>query len=106
MPIRKEHTLSVLAKAKNMLVVTEKEKARATEIMQFGVKPLDALHFEINQQAIRLLYKELGVADAVRFLKQYTQGFGNYTQERKVIFANKSLDDIVSQIEKRRKTAQ
>lgn len=61
---------------------------------------------EINQQAISLLYKELGVVDAVRFLKQFTQGYGNYTQEREVIFANKSLDDIVSEIEKRRKTAQ
>jgi len=61
---------------------------------------------EINQQAIKLLYKELGVVDAVRFLKQFTQGYGNYTQEREVIFANRSLDDIVSEIEKRRKTAQ
>ncbi|MCI0519404.1 MAG: hypothetical protein L0Z70_04015 [Chloroflexi bacterium] len=31
---------------------------------------------------------------------------GNYTQEREVVFANKSLDEIVSEIEKRRKTAQ
>jgi hypothetical protein len=61
---------------------------------------------EINQQAINLLYKELGVVDAVRFLKQFTQGYGNYTQEREIIFADKSLDDIVSEIEKRRKTAQ
>ncbi len=61
---------------------------------------------EINQQAIRLLYKELGVVDAVRFLKQFTQGYGNYTQEREALFAGKSLDDIVSEIEKRRKTVQ
>ncbi len=66
------------------------------------VRPL----IEVNQQAIRLLYKELGVVDAVRFLKQFTQGYGNYTQEREVIFANKSLDDIVNEIEKRRRTAQ
>jgi len=65
------------------------------------VRPL----IEVNQQAINLLYKELGVVDAVRFLKQFTQGYGNYTQEREVIYANKSLDDIVSEIEKRRKTA-
>jgi len=64
------------------------------------IRPL----IEINQQAIHLLYKELGVVDAVRFLKQFTQGYGNYTQEREVIFANKTLDDIVSEIEKRRKT--
>lgn len=58
---------------------------------------------EVNQQAICLLYEELGVVDAVRFLKQFTQGYGNYTQEREVIFANQSLDDIVSEIEERRK---
>ncbi len=57
---------------------------------------------EINQRAISLLYKELGVVDAVRFLKQYTQGYGNYTQEREAVFANKSLDDIMGEIEKRR----
>ena len=61
---------------------------------------------EINMQAINLLYKELGVVDAVRFLKQFTQGYGNYTQERENLFANKSLDEIVSEIEKRRKPAQ
>ena len=61
---------------------------------------------EINQQAISLLYKELGVVDAVRFLKQFTQGYGNYTLERETLFADKSLEEIVSEIEKRRKTAQ
>ena len=60
---------------------------------------------EINQQAISLLYKELGTVDAVRFLKQFTQGYGNYTQEREALFANKSLDDIVSEIEKKQKAA-
>ena len=60
---------------------------------------------EINQQAIHLLYKELGVVDAVRFLKQFTQGYGNYTEEREVLFGKKSLDEIVSEVEKRRKPA-
>ena len=61
---------------------------------------------EINSQAINLLYKELGVVDAVRFLKQFSQGYGNYTQERENLFANQSLDEIVSEIEKRRKPVQ
>ena len=58
---------------------------------------------EINQQAIRLLYQELGVDNAVRFLKQFTTGYGDYTKEREEIFRGKSLDDIVSEIEKSRK---
>jgi len=49
LPVRKEHTLSVLAKAKNVLIVTEKEKSRATEIMQVGVKPLDALYIALAE---------------------------------------------------------
>lgn len=59
---------------------------------------------EINQQAIHLLYKELGVTDAVRFLRQFTQGYGNYTQEREILLGKKSLDEIISEIEKRRKS--
>ena len=58
---------------------------------------------EINQQAIHLLYKELGVVDAVRFLKQFTQGYGNYTEERDALFQGKSLDEIVGEIKKKRK---
>jgi len=65
------------------------------------VKPL----VEINQQAIHLLYQELGVANAVRFPKQFTVGFGNYTQEREVLFGKKNLDEIVSEIEKRRESS-
>jgi hypothetical protein len=63
------------------------------------LKPL----VEINQQAIHLLYQELGVANAVRFLTQFTVGYGDYTKERDEIFGGKSLDDIVSEIEKQRK---
>lgn len=57
---------------------------------------------EINQRAIRLLYQELGAINAVRFLKQFTLGFGDYTKERELLFANKTLDQIVSEIEQRR----
>jgi hypothetical protein len=36
-----------------------------------NIRPL----VEINQQAIQLLYKQLGVVDTVRFLKQFTLNF-------------------------------
>lgn len=58
---------------------------------------------EVNQQAIRLLYKELGVVDAVRFLKQYKEGFGNYTVERREQFKDKTLDEILREIKNNRK---
>ncbi len=60
---------------------------------------------EINHQALSLLYKELGVVDAVRFLKQFTQGYGNYTQERDTLFEGKTLDTLIGEIEKMRKSA-
>jgi hypothetical protein len=59
---------------------------------------------EINQQAIHLLYKELGVVDAVRFLKQFTQGFGDYTKEREELFVNMTVEELVNEIEKLRKS--
>ncbi len=61
---------------------------------------------EVNHQAIRLLYKELGVVDAIRFLRQFTQGYGNYTQEREYMFADKNLENIFDEIENQRKRAQ
>lgn len=49
LPIRKEHTSAVLAKAKTVLNVTEKEKLRAAEIMKANIKPLDALHLALAE---------------------------------------------------------
>lgn len=66
--------------------------------MSTEVKPLA----EINRQAIRLLYRELGVVNAVRFLKQFTAGFGDYTQERDMLFGQKTLEEIVGEIESQR----
>jgi predicted nucleic acid-binding protein len=49
LPIRKEHTRAVLAKAKSMVNVTETEKLRAAGLMVFGIKPLDALHLALAE---------------------------------------------------------
>jgi predicted nucleic acid-binding protein len=47
--VRKEHTLAVLAKADSIIKVTEKDKKRAAEFLQFGIKPLDALHLALAE---------------------------------------------------------
>ena len=57
---------------------------------------------EINREALRVLYKELGLVNTIRFLNQFTLGYGNYTEERKQLFAGVTLDDIVSEIKRRR----
>ncbi|MBC7225599.1 MAG: hypothetical protein H5T61_00005 [Thermoflexales bacterium] len=69
--------------------------------MVVELKPL----VEINRQAIPLLYRELGVVNAVRFLKQFTSGLGDYTQEREALFSGKTLEQIVREIEQMRKSA-
>jgi isopentenyldiphosphate isomerase len=53
---------------------------------------------EVTQHAIRLLSRELGVADALRFLNQFAMGFGNYTADREDLFRNVSLDEILSSV--------
>jgi hypothetical protein len=62
--------------------------------MSVDVKPF----VKINRRAISLLYRKLGVVDAVRFLKQSTSGRGDYTQEREMLFAGKTLESIMSEI--------
>jgi predicted nucleic acid-binding protein len=49
LPIRKEHTRAVLAKAKSFVNVTEKERLRAENLIKFGIKPLDALHLALAE---------------------------------------------------------
>jgi hypothetical protein len=58
---------------------------------------------ELTQEAIHLLYREMGVVNTVRVLRQFTTGYGNYVEDRAAIFAGKSVTDIVSDIERRRK---
>lgn len=57
---------------------------------------------ELNQEAIRLLYRELGVVNAVRFLRQFTTGFGSYVEERETLFADKTMKQIIQEINQRR----
>ena len=58
---------------------------------------------DINIKAITLLSSKLGTADTIRFLNQFTTGFGDCTEERKKVFDKMSLDDIVSEIKEQRK---
>ena len=66
--------------------------------MTIQLKPLS----EVNHQAIRLLSEQIGVVDTFRFVNQFTTGHGNYTEERAAMFEHLTLDQIVSDIEKKR----
>jgi hypothetical protein len=64
--------------------------------MTVEVKPLA----EVTQEAIRVLIQQLGPVDTVRFVNQFTVGYGNYTEERRRLFAGMTLEEIVSEIKR------
>lgn len=57
---------------------------------------------EVTQDAIRVLCRELGLADTMRFVGQFTVGYGDYTAERDELFKDMTLDDIIAAIKQRR----
>jgi hypothetical protein len=57
---------------------------------------------EITREAIELLSREMGVANTLRFLNQFTTGYGNYTEEREKLFAQMPLDEILTSIKQNR----
>jgi len=62
--------------------------------------------FEISRRATRILFKEMGVVDTIRFLNQFSIGQGDYTKEREKWLGDISLDDAISQIKATRDKAQ
>jgi hypothetical protein len=64
--------------------------------MTVDVKPLA----EITQDAQSVLCKETGIVNTVRFISQFTVGYGNYTEEREQLFAGMTLDDIIAGIKR------
>jgi hypothetical protein len=57
---------------------------------------------EISHEAFRVLAREIGLANTLRFINQFTAGIGNYTEERRERFAGMTVDDIVAEIQRRR----
>ena len=60
--------------------------------MNVQTKPLS----DITQQAIDLLFKEMGIVNTMRFLNQFTTGYGDYTQEREALFKDLTLDELLA----------
>jgi len=60
-------------------------------------KPLS----EVTQQALAVLMKEIGVVNTVRFLNQFTRGYGDYTAECDTLFADLTLDELLTAVKQR-----
>ena len=57
---------------------------------------------DITGEAIRVLCKEIGLVNTVRFVNQFIIGYGDYTKEREQLFADMTLEKIVAEIKKGR----
>ena len=66
--------------------------------MTLEVKPLA----EVTHEALALLCRSIGVANTMRFVSQFTPGYGNYTEERTELYAKLSLEEIAEEIERER----
>src|SRR5258708_4207293 len=60
-------------------------------------KPLS----EVTQQALAVLIKEIGVVNTVRFLNQFTMGYGDYTAERDTLFSHLPPDPRPAAVKQR-----
>lgn len=62
--------------------------------MSLKTRPLT----EITQDGLRVLYQELGLTNTVRFLNQFTAGLGNYTEERRDLLKDLTLDEALADL--------
>ena len=66
--------------------------------MTLEVKPLA----EITEEAISVLCRNIGIANTMRFIGQFSTGHGDYTEERREMFANLTIEEIAKEIEQER----
>ena len=55
---------------------------------------------EVSTEAHKVLCERLGVADTVRFLNQFENGKGNYTQDRDATLDGMSVQEAAASIRK------
>lgn len=50
---------------------------------------------ELQRRGMEILIRELGYADAVQFMLQFSQGRGDYTKERRKMLADATIDELL-----------
>jgi len=58
---------------------------------------------EIRRKGLAALKKELGQAGMLKFMKQFSNGSGNYAVKRHDWVDSMSMDDLMAQIKAKRK---
>ncbi|MDY6803301.1 MAG: hypothetical protein SXA11_05775 [Cyanobacteriota bacterium] len=56
---------------------------------------------ELNRKGFEALVDSLGYANAIRFIRQFDSGSGDYTKERDSLLDSLTMDDILADIKKR-----
>ena len=56
----------------------------------------------IRQEGFKALNKELGIMGTVIFIRQFENGYGDYTEEREELLKGLTIDDIVESIDARK----
>jgi len=64
------------------------------------MEQLIANQSELRERGFRALADALGWANAVRFLRQYDPGSGNYTEERASLLPDDPLESLTTEIER------
>ena len=59
---------------------------------------------EVRLIGLRALSRDLGPVGLVRFLQQFETGYGDYTAERHRWLGERTVEDLVQEIERQRKT--
>jgi hypothetical protein len=49
---------------------------------------------QIRVEGWKALTERLGPAGAMRFMMQYNTGYGDYTEERRAMFADVTIEDL------------
>jgi hypothetical protein len=64
-----------------------------------GARSARLSDYEIRLEGWKALTERLGISGAIRFLTQYVPGFGDYTEERRELFADLTLDEALRKIQ-------
>jgi hypothetical protein len=67
------------------------------------IQPAQSLS-EMSERAVRVLIRELGMVNTLRFLNQYRVGLGDYTKDRDELFAGKTAAELADDMQQWRKT--
>jgi pantoate kinase len=56
---------------------------------------------EINREAIGILFREMGVADTMRFMGQFIERSGDYTRDRHALLGDPTVEEFFAEARRR-----